>query len=97
MDAAGGEVEGEVLRHSLSATQKGGAGIVEGIVGGVVVFFVLVLVLWLVWFFYFLPSRIAAGNKNANKVYKVNLLLGWIPVVWLLVLFAALIGDSRED
>ena len=82
--------EGFVIKRSLTVKSS-------GIVGGVVVFFVLVLVLWLVWFFYFLPSRIAAGNKNANKVYKVNLLLGWIPVVWLLVLFAALIGDSRED
>ena len=59
--------------------------------------FILALVLWIVWFFYFLPSRIAAGNKNANKVYRVNLLLGWIPIIWLLLLFAALIGENRED
>ena len=38
MDAAGGEVEGEVLGLGLSALQHGAAGVVEGVVGGIIVF-----------------------------------------------------------
>ena len=58
---------------------------------------VLVFVLWLVFFIYMLPAKIAASNKNASKIYKVNLFLGWIPVIWVVLLFAALIGESKED
>ena len=81
---------GFVIKRSLT-TQSASIGEI------VVSVMVIVFVLWLVWFFYFLPSRIAAGNKNANKVYRVNLLLGWIPIIWLLLLFAALIGENKED
>ena len=58
---------------------------------------ILVLILWLVFFIYMLPSKIAANNKNASKIYKVNLFLGWIPVIWLILLLAALIGESKES
>lgn len=58
---------------------------------------VLVFVLWLVFFIYMLPAKIAASNKNASKIYKVNLFLGWIPVIWVVLLLAALIGESKED
>ena len=37
MYTARGEVDGEILGQSLSAAQKGGAGIVEGIVGLVII------------------------------------------------------------
>lgn len=63
--------------------------------------FVLVIILgiavWVIWYIYFLPSRIAADNKNADKVYTVNLFLGWIPVIWLVLLFAALIGEQKNN
>lgn len=58
---------------------------------------ILVFVLWLLFFIYMLPAKIASNNKNASKVYKVNLFLGWIPVIWLILLLAALIGESKED
>lgn len=58
---------------------------------------ILVFVLWFVFFIYMLPSKIAANNKNANKIYKVNLFLGWIPVIWLILLLAALVGENKED
>lgn len=58
---------------------------------------VLVFVLWLVFFIYMLPAKIAASNKNASKIYKVNLFFGWIPVIWVVLLLAALIGESKED
>lgn len=82
--------DGFVIKRSLTTQSSGIGEIIVGV-------FILALVLWIVLFFYFLPSRIAAGNKNANKVYKVNLLLGWIPIIWLLLLFAALIGENREN
>lgn len=58
---------------------------------------ILVFVLWLVFFIYMLPAKIAASNKNASKIYKVNLFLGWLPVIWVVLLLAALIGESKED
>ena len=58
---------------------------------------ILAFVLWLVLFIYMLPSKIAANNKNANKIYKVNLFLGWIPVIWLILLLAALVGEDKKD
>ena len=58
---------------------------------------IFIFVLWLVFFIYMLPAKIASDNKNAGKIYKVNLFLGWVPVIWLVLLLAALIGESRED
>ena len=62
--------------------------------------FVLIIILgiavWVIWYIYFLPSRIAADNKNADKVYTVNLFLGWIPIIWLVLLLAALIGEQKN-
>ena len=61
------------------------------------VFILIILGLWFLFFMYFLPSRVAADNKNANKIYHLNLFLGWIPIIWLILLLAALIGESKED
>lgn len=58
---------------------------------------IFIFVLWLAFFIYMLPAKIASDNKNADKIYKVNLFLGWVPVIWLVLLLAALIGESRED
>lgn len=58
---------------------------------------ILVFIVWIALFFYLLPSRIAANNKNANKIYRVNLFLGWIPIIWLILFVAALIGESKEE
>ena len=59
--------------------------------------FFLGIGIWLIIFLYFLPSRIAANNKNAHKIYKVNVILGWFPIIWLLLLFAAIIGENTES
>ena len=62
------------------------------------IFFVMLFfVIWFVFFNYMLPAKIASDNKNFIKIYKVNLFLGWIPVIWLILLLAALIGESNED
>ena len=44
-----------------------------------------------------LPAKIAKNNKNANKIYMTNLFLGWIPLIWLIVLICALTGEAKEE
>ena len=84
--------EGFVIKRSLT-TQSSGSSI------GEVIFSIILLVIiaWIALFFYLLPARLAANNKNANKIYRVNLFLGWIPIIWLILFVAALIGESREE
>ena len=84
--------EGFVIKRSLT-TQSYGSSI------GEVIFSIILIVIiaWIALFFYLLPSKIAANNKNANKIYRVNLFLGWIPIIWLILFVAALIGESREE
>lgn len=84
--------EGFVIKRSLKAENRG-SGIAEAIFSIVL----LIIVVWIALFFYLLPSRVAANNRNANKIYKVNLFLGWIPIIWLILFVAALIGESREE
>ena len=57
----------------------------------------LILAIWLAITIYMLPAQMAKGNKNAHKIFLVNLFLGWIPIVWLVLLLAALIGEAKDD
>lgn len=84
--------EGFVIKRSLT-TESSDTGIGEIVLN--IVF--LGVILWIVIFIYLLPSRLAANNKNANKIYKVNLFLGWIPIIWLILFVAALIGESKDN
>lgn len=84
--------EGFVIRRSLTTENQGFS--TGEIIFGIVL---LVIIAWIAILLYLLPSRIAANNRNANKIYMVNLFLGWIPIIWLILLAAALIGESRED
>lgn len=45
---------------------------------------------------YFFPTICAKGNDNEDKIFAVNLFLGWFPVVWIILLLAALIGDRKK-
>ncbi|MDR2685215.1 MAG: SH3 domain-containing protein [Rickettsiales bacterium] len=45
----------------------------------------------------FAPSLVARNNKNGNKIFWINLLLFWIPFVWLILLIAALLGEQKEN
>lgn len=58
---------------------------------------ILMFICLLLFFIYMLPARIASNNKNASKIYIVNLILGWIPAIWLILLLAALIGERKEN
>lgn len=83
--------EGFVIKRSLTTESS------DTDIGEIVfVSLLFILFLWIALFIYLLPAKIASNNKNANKVYKVNLFLGWIPVIWLILLAAALIGESKE-
>lgn len=57
---------------------------------------ILILVLCVAWFFYMLPARLARNNKNAGKIYKVNLFLGWVPGVWIILLIIALVSEEVD-
>ena len=58
---------------------------------------ILMFICLLLFFIYMLPAKIASNNKNASKIYIVNLILGWIPAIWLILLLAALIGERKEN
>ena len=58
---------------------------------------ILILVLWIAWFFYMLPAKLARHNKNADRMYKVNLFLGWVPGVWIVLLIVALVGERVDQ
>ena len=45
----------------------------------------------------FAPSLVARNNKNGVKIFWINLLLFWIPFVWLILLIAALLGEQKEN
>lgn len=59
---------------------------------------------WVIWIIlaisllaWFLPSVIASNNVNHRKIFWVNLLIGWIPIIWLILLIAALVGEKRKE
>ena len=44
---------------------------------------------------YFLPSVIAIGKKNSTGIFLLNLLLGWVILVWIGVLVWAACSPKR--
>lgn len=59
------------------------------------IFFILLLCL--AWCIYMLPAKLAKNNKNAARMYKVNLFLGWIPVVWVILLILGMVGERVDE
>lgn len=54
----------------------------------------ILIILLLAWW---LPTLIARKNANFYKIFWVNLLIGWIPIIWLILLIAALVGERKRD
>lgn len=79
---------GYVIKSALSADDDIATGFFY------IIFFLLVI--WGVLFIYLLPAKLATNNKNARRVFWVNLFLGWIPLIWLILLLAALVGESKD-
>lgn len=77
--------EGFVIKRSLTNENSG-----EYSPWAIWIILVLLLVAW------FLPSVIASNNVNHRKIFWVNLLIGWIPIIWLILLIAALVGEKRK-
>lgn len=59
-------------------------------------FMFIVFIISFIIFVYLLPYFVATNNRNRNKIFFINLFLGWIPVVWLILLLAALTGEKEE-
>lgn len=76
--------EGFVVKRSLKAS--------NGISSTAM--WILLTILLIAWF---LPSVIASNNTNHRKIFWVNLFLGWIPIIWLILLIAALVGEKRKS
>ena len=77
--------EGFVIKSSLTNENSG-----KYSPWAIWIILVLLLVAW------FLPSVIASNNVNHRKIFWVNLLIGWIPIIWLILLIAALVGEKRK-
>lgn len=56
---------------------------------------VLAVVLWLIFFIYMLPSKMANNHKNAGTILIINIFLGWIPIIWL-ILFAISLRKCKK-
>ncbi|MDA9919982.1 superinfection immunity protein [bacterium] len=54
--------------------------------------------LFVVFGFYFLPTILAKRRQQENGriIFYVNLFLGWTALFWVVCLFWALLGDTRE-
>ena len=63
----------------------------------VLAFIIFILLLCLAWCIYMLPAKLAKNNKNADRIATVNLLLGWIPIVWVILLILALVGERVDE
>jgi len=55
---------------------------------GMMVLFMMFVLLW--W----APFLCAQQNKNKNQIFWLTLLLGWIPIVWIVLLLSALLGEK---
>ena len=56
----------------------------------VTVWLMLYIVLWWV------PYMCAQQNKNKKQIFWLTLFLGWFPLVWFILLIAALLGDKVD-
>jgi uncharacterized protein YraI len=87
------EGNGFVIRTSLR-TESYNSGITGEDVG---VFLLIIFGIAIGLLVLFTPSLVARNNKNGNKIFWINLLLFWIPFVWLILLIAALLGEQKDN
>lgn len=77
--------EGFVIKKSITKDSDS--------ISGFFVLFVLI-VLGYIWF---LPTVISSTHTNHRKIFWLNLIIGWIPLIWLILLIVAITGDRRID
>lgn len=60
------------------------------IIAGVILIVIILITIWLI------PIFCSRKNENATAILWINLFLGWIPVIWLVLLLAALLGKKKS-
>lgn len=54
----------------------------------------IVSISFLLWL---IPTFCSRKNENATAILWLNIFLGWIPLVWLVLLLAALLGKKKNS
>lgn len=60
------------------------------IIAGVILIVIILITIWLI------PIFCSRKNENATAILWINLFLGWIPIIWLVLLLAALLGKKKS-
>ena len=63
------------------------------ILGIVIIGLLIIILLITVWF---VPTICSRKNENAKPIFLINIFLGWIPIVWVAILIAALLGKKKD-
>ena len=61
------------------------------IIAGVILIVIILITIWLI------PIFCSRKNENATAILWINLFLGWIPIIWLVLLLAALLGKNKSQ
>lgn len=60
-------------------------------IAGVILIVIIFITIWLI------PIFCSRKNENATAILWINLFLGWIPVIWIVLLLAALLGKKKNQ
>ena len=60
-------------------------------IAGVILIVIIVITIWLI------PIFCSRKNENATAILWIDLFLGWIPVIWIVLLLAALLGKKKNQ
>ncbi|MBR6163273.1 hypothetical protein IKQ26_05255 [bacterium] len=69
----------------------------EGTLTAITIILGLIFTLCMLIVVWFIPVFCSRGNENANKILWLTIFLGWIPLVWLVLLIAALLGRKKNS
>lgn len=61
------------------------------IIAGIILIVIIFITIWLI------PIFCSRKNENATSILWINIFLGWIPVVWIVLLLAALLGKKKSQ
>ena len=61
------------------------------IIAVVILIVIILITIWLI------PIFCSRKNENATAILWINLFLGWIPIIWLVLLLAALLGKKKSQ
>lgn len=61
------------------------------IIAGILLIVIIFITIWLI------PIFCSRKNENATAILLINLFLGWIPIIWIVLLLAALLGKKKNQ